>query len=216
MFWRNYKDKQLFCGHNVLTGVFVALLFSNAGISVWRIVWITTNCRFVIDISHLQSPFSLSSWIILLRRTFKGVSIPRMKAYGWAEIQRRIYIGTRWRRMVSFALFLLYPWGKSARCSLDRKLGGFQSWSWRGVDRILRSHQKSNPNPASPMYHNLLYWLIYTVDGRIVLLSTRENNFDFDSLCSLISGLTLRIKHAFFVTVSLCFQLVAVCCVLGL
>jgi hypothetical protein len=39
-------------GHNILReGVFVTELFSDVGISVWRIVWTTTNCCFM---SHIQ------------------------------------------------------------------------------------------------------------------------------------------------------------------
>jgi hypothetical protein len=47
MFLREYRETN-FCGNNILTeGVFVTQPSSNAGISVWRIVWITTNCHFV-------------------------------------------------------------------------------------------------------------------------------------------------------------------------
>jgi len=47
MFSRKYKDTELCCGHNILTeGVFVTELSGNAGISVSRIVWVTTNCCF--------------------------------------------------------------------------------------------------------------------------------------------------------------------------
>jgi hypothetical protein len=48
MFLRQYKDKQFFCGHNILTeGLFVMHLSSNAGISVWQIVWFMTNYHFM-------------------------------------------------------------------------------------------------------------------------------------------------------------------------
>jgi hypothetical protein len=48
MFLRKYKDKQIFCEGNILTeGVFVTQLSSNAGISFWRIVCLTTNCLFM-------------------------------------------------------------------------------------------------------------------------------------------------------------------------
>jgi hypothetical protein len=47
-FYENFTDKQLFCGHNTLAeGVFVTQLSSNTGIFVWRILWVTTNCRFM-------------------------------------------------------------------------------------------------------------------------------------------------------------------------
>jgi hypothetical protein len=52
-FYEN-KDKQFFCGHNILTeGAFVNQLSSNAGVSVWRIVWVTTlpfHERYVIEV----------------------------------------------------------------------------------------------------------------------------------------------------------------------
>ena len=36
MFLQNYKEKQFFYGHSILTeGVFLTQLYSNAGISVW-------------------------------------------------------------------------------------------------------------------------------------------------------------------------------------
>ena len=52
MFSRKYKDKQFFCGHNILTeSVLVTQLSTNAGISVWRIVWVTTKSHFMGDIA---------------------------------------------------------------------------------------------------------------------------------------------------------------------
>ena len=53
MFLRKYEEKQFFFfnGHNILTeGVFVTQLSRNVGISVWRIVWVTTNFCFLSDI----------------------------------------------------------------------------------------------------------------------------------------------------------------------
>ena len=48
MFLRKYKKEQLCCGHNILTeGVSVTQLSSDGGISVWRIVWVMTNCCFL-------------------------------------------------------------------------------------------------------------------------------------------------------------------------
>ena len=48
MFLRKYKEKQFVYVHNIWTdGVFVTELPSNAEISVWRIVWVTTNCSFM-------------------------------------------------------------------------------------------------------------------------------------------------------------------------
>jgi len=38
---------------------------------------------------------------------------------------------TRWRWVVKFTTRPLYPWVKSPRCLLDRKLGGSQCWCGR-------------------------------------------------------------------------------------
>lgn len=57
--------------------------------------------------------------------------------------------------MDSFMPFSFYRWGNSTRGSLDRTLGWLQSWSRRGVDRSLRTHRESNPNPSS-VFHNLV------------------------------------------------------------
>jgi len=105
----------------------------------------------------LGSLLSLHCWIIVLRLRL-SVSAPQsyaMKAYGWAEITRLMYLGTRWSWVGSFMPFSFYPWGKSTRGSLDRKLGWLQSWSRRGVDRSLPTHRESNPNPSS-VFHNLV------------------------------------------------------------
>jgi hypothetical protein len=52
-FLQKYKEKQFFCGNNILTGVFVTQLSSDAGISVWRIVWIMTSCCFTSDMHRI-------------------------------------------------------------------------------------------------------------------------------------------------------------------
>jgi hypothetical protein len=55
MFFWTYKDKQRFCVYNNVTdGVFVTQLSTNARISVWRIVWVTTNRRLMSDVSILE------------------------------------------------------------------------------------------------------------------------------------------------------------------
>jgi len=60
-FVRKYKEKQIICGHYTVTeGGLVIQLFGNTWVSVWRIVWFTTYCCFLSDISPL-SPSSLSS-----------------------------------------------------------------------------------------------------------------------------------------------------------
>jgi hypothetical protein len=51
MFLQKYKEKQFLCGHKILTGVFVTQLSSNVGISVRRIMWVTTNCCFMSNIN---------------------------------------------------------------------------------------------------------------------------------------------------------------------
>jgi hypothetical protein len=49
-FVRTCKEKQYFNGYNILTeGVFVTQLSGEAEISVSRIVWLKTNCRFMSD-----------------------------------------------------------------------------------------------------------------------------------------------------------------------
>ena len=46
-FYGNIREA-IFCGHNILTdSVFVTQPSSNAGITFWRIVWVTTTCRFM-------------------------------------------------------------------------------------------------------------------------------------------------------------------------
>jgi len=43
--WK-YENKQIFCGHSILRGVFVTQLSSSAGISVSWIFWVMTDCCF--------------------------------------------------------------------------------------------------------------------------------------------------------------------------
>ena len=45
---KNVRTSNYFRGHNILKdGVFVTQMSSNAGISVWWIVWVKTNCCFM-------------------------------------------------------------------------------------------------------------------------------------------------------------------------
>ena len=54
--FKKCKDKQFFCGHNILTEVeFVNQPSSNARISIWRIVWVMTNCHFKSTMWIIQS-----------------------------------------------------------------------------------------------------------------------------------------------------------------
>jgi hypothetical protein len=61
-----------------------------------------------------------------------------MKAYcGSGGIATHILdLGTRWRRVVSFTPWPLYPQGKSPWYPLDRRLGGMQSWSGCSEEKI--------------------------------------------------------------------------------
>jgi hypothetical protein len=59
-----------------------------------------------------------------------------MKAYwGSGGIAPRIFdLGTRWRWVVSFTPWPLYPQGKSPWYPLDRRLGGPQRRSWHSSE----------------------------------------------------------------------------------
>lgn len=49
-FYTNIMTSNFFSGHNILEkGVFVTLLSSKEGMSVWQIVWVTTNCCSISD-----------------------------------------------------------------------------------------------------------------------------------------------------------------------
>jgi hypothetical protein len=51
MFSRKYTEMQFFCGYIILTeSVVVTQLSSNVGISVWRIVYVTTNSFLTSDL----------------------------------------------------------------------------------------------------------------------------------------------------------------------
>ena len=55
MFLRKCKEKQFLCGYKILTeGVFVIKVSNDAGITVWRIVWVTTNC-FMSEVFSVQA-----------------------------------------------------------------------------------------------------------------------------------------------------------------
>jgi hypothetical protein len=68
-----------------------------------------------------------------------------MKAYWGSEniAPLILYLGTRWRRVVSFTRRPLYPQGKSLWYPLDRRLGGVQSRSGRGGEE-----KNSQPLPG--------------------------------------------------------------------
>jgi len=49
-FYENKKMIFLFCGQDILKeDVFVTQMSSNAGAPFWRIVWVKTDCSFVIE-----------------------------------------------------------------------------------------------------------------------------------------------------------------------
>jgi hypothetical protein len=59
-----------------------------------------------------------------------------------------LYLGTRWRWVVSFTPWPLYPQGKSRWYSLDMRLGGSQSRSGRGCEE---KNYKSQPGLDPPI-----------------------------------------------------------------
>ena len=62
MFYENMRSK-VFCGYRVFKEVvFVTQLSRNAGISVWRIVWVTTKCCFMCDMWVLFSCYKNESF----------------------------------------------------------------------------------------------------------------------------------------------------------
>jgi len=51
----------MFYAHSILTeDVFVTQLPSNMGTSVWLIVWVTTNCRFMSDMTCVSNVRSVT------------------------------------------------------------------------------------------------------------------------------------------------------------
>jgi hypothetical protein len=71
-------------------------------------------------------------------------------ALGSGDIARRILdLGTR------CATRLLYPQGKSPWFTLDRRLGGPQSRSGRGDEKIPRSRRDSNPRTPTTLWRRI-------------------------------------------------------------
>jgi hypothetical protein len=87
---------------------------------------------------------------VLSYGTSKFVAVSKlhvMKTFcGSGSIAARIlYLGTRWRWVVSFTPRPLYP-----RYPLDRRLGAPQRWSWRGGEEKNPCYSKKlNPNRPS-------------------------------------------------------------------
>jgi hypothetical protein len=59
-------------------------------------------------------------------------------------------LGSSWRWVVSFTLRVLYPWGKSPRYPLDRRLGGPQSLSERGENFYPTGTRTPTPRSSNP------------------------------------------------------------------
>jgi hypothetical protein len=71
-----------------------------------------------------------------------------MKAYEeWRYSFTILYLGNRWRSMVSFTPLTLYPRGRSPRYLFDRREGGPRVGV--GKRKISCSYRKSNPNSAA-------------------------------------------------------------------
>jgi hypothetical protein len=86
-----------------------------------------------------------------------------MEAYWGVEVQLHVLfdLGTRWRWMVSFTSWSLYPQGKSSLYPLDWRLGGSQSRFGRGNEE---KNSQSPPgiepcNPDRPARSPALYRL---------------------------------------------------------
>jgi hypothetical protein len=89
-----------------------------------------------------------------------------MKAY-WrsGDIAPRIIdLGTRWRWVVSFTPWPLYPQGKSPPYPLDRRLSGPQSRSGHGAEvKNSQPHRDSNSNHSTvqPVVSRYTDWAIH-------------------------------------------------------
>jgi hypothetical protein len=67
MFSRKYKEKKFLWKKILTDSVFLTQRSSNVGTSVWRILWVTTNCSFLRWTPSSRSFWSLKclSWILL-------------------------------------------------------------------------------------------------------------------------------------------------------
>jgi len=66
-------------------------------------------------------------------------------------------LGTIWRRVVRFTPQQLYPWGKSPRYLLDRRLGGPHNRSGRGDEQKKNSATVGSRIPIV----QLVAWPLY-------------------------------------------------------
>jgi hypothetical protein len=82
-FYENTK-KHFLCEHKILTEiVFLTQLSSHARIWVWRIVWVTTNCCFISDVTDVTH--SASGFKYLKKRGFTG----HITIYSTSELVNR-------------------------------------------------------------------------------------------------------------------------------
>jgi hypothetical protein len=76
----------------------------------------------------------------------------------WRYSSTILYLGTRWRSVVSFTARPLYLHGRSRRYPLDRRLGGPQSRSGRcGIEKTLFPLPGIEARPSSPSLYRLSY-----------------------------------------------------------
>jgi hypothetical protein len=86
----------------------------------------------------------------------------------WRYTLRILDLGDRWRWVVSFTFRPLYPRGKSPWYPFDRKLGGLQSRSERGVEE-----KNSQPPPGFKPYHRIVQPLVSRYTDWAILVVSR-------------------------------------------
>jgi hypothetical protein len=101
--------------------------------------------------------FGASMYMLCSRFLHLVVSSPCLTNYALRHVDvwgggcidpRFLDLGTSWRWVISFTPLPLYPWGKNLLYTLNRRLGGPQSRSWRyGEVRILDPTETRTPIP---------------------------------------------------------------------
>jgi hypothetical protein len=77
-------------------------------------------------------------------------------------LTRILSFGARWRWVVSFTLWQLYPRGKGPRYTLDMRLGGLHIRSGCcGEEKNSITISAGNQNPVFQPVSWTLYWLAY-------------------------------------------------------